>query len=128
MKAKFFSFFLFCILFLIENKTIAQDDKKVEEEMRTYYMVFLKRGNSEIKDTTVRKQIQADHLANINKLAKEGKLVLAGPFLDNTELRGIFILDVDTKEEAERIVNTDPAVIAGRVIGVFVYTPEPLFP
>jgi len=52
------------------------------------------------------------------KLAKEGKLVLAGPFLDDGDKRGLYIFNVTTIEEAKAIVMTDPAVTAG------VFTPE----
>lgn len=47
--------------------------------------------------------------------AAEGKLVLAGPFLDGGELRGIFLFKVETLEEARALVETDPAVAAGRL-------------
>ncbi|WP_157593110.1 YciI family protein [Rufibacter tibetensis] len=45
-------------------------------------------------------------------MAADGKLTLAGPFLDNGDVRGIFIFNVNTIEEAE----VDPAVKAGRLI------------
>lgn len=61
------------------------------------------------------KKIQEGHMANINRLAAMGKLVLAGPFVEGGDRRGIFIFKVDSLEEAERLTNTDPAVIAGRL-------------
>ncbi len=110
-----FSIFIFIFILFMDTSS-AQDNKEPEYEMKTYYMVFLKIGSSQIKDTSDLKKIQAEHLANISKLSKEGKLVLAGPFLDKGDLRGIFILDVETQEEAEKLVNTDPAVIAGTLV------------
>jgi len=53
---------------------------------------------------------------NITRLAEEGKLVLAGPFLDTGETRGIYIFNVETIEEAEELTSTDPAIKAGRLI------------
>ena len=50
---------------------------------------------------------------NIVRLANEGKIIVAGPFLDKTELRGIFIFNVPTVEEAQKLTETDPAVKAG---------------
>ncbi|HKY05277.1 MAG TPA: YciI family protein, partial [Blastocatellia bacterium] len=61
------------------------------------------------------KKIQEGHMANINRLAAMGKLVLAGPFIEGGDRRGIFIFKVNSLEEAERLTNTDPAVIAGRL-------------
>ena len=52
----------------------------------------------------------------MNKLAEEKKICIAGPFGDDGELRGVVIYSVPTLEEAQRLVETDPAVIAGRLI------------
>jgi uncharacterized protein YciI len=103
---------------LFFNTAFSQDStqaKKEEEwKMRTYYMVFLKSNpNHGITDKEKLTEIQTGHLANIGKLFEEGKLVLAGPFLDKQDVRGIFILKVDSEEEAKALVDTDPAVIAG---------------
>ena len=61
------------------------------------------------------KKIQAGHMANINRLAEMGKLVLAGPFEDGGDRRGVFIFKVDTLAEAQELTDTDPAVIAGKL-------------
>ncbi len=54
------------------------------------------------------------HMENINKLAKNGKLIVAGPMEKNqNDFSGIFILDAKTKEEAESLVLTDPSIKAG---------------
>ena len=54
-------------------------------------------------------------MANINRLSEAGKLVLAGPFIDGGERRGVFIFKVETLEEAQALTETDPAVKAGRL-------------
>lgn len=61
------------------------------------------------------KKIQEGHMANINRLAETGKLVLAGPFENGEERRGVFIFKVGTLAEAQALTDTDPAVIAGRL-------------
>ena len=85
-------------------------------QMKTYYMAFLKRGPYQPTDTAEVNGIQRAHMAHIRKMAADGKLVMAGPFLDNGDMRGIFIFDVATLEEARALTEADPAVKAGRLI------------
>ncbi|WP_111670389.1 YciI family protein [Algoriphagus litoralis] len=82
--------------------------------MRKYVMAFLLRGDrvSEYGETE-RADIQAGHMANISRMAEMGKLIVAGPFFGNDELRGIYIFDVQTIEEAKALTETDPAIKAG---------------
>ncbi len=49
-------------------------------------------------------------------MAEAGKLVLAGPFFGNDDLRGVYIFDVKTVEEAEILTKSDPAIKAGSLI------------
>jgi uncharacterized protein YciI len=87
-----------------------------EYGMKTYVMVFLKAGPNRIKDSVARAELQKAHLKNIMRLAAEGKLIVAGPFLDDQDIKGIFIFNVSTIEEAKKIAETDPAVKAGSLI------------
>jgi len=84
--------------------------------MRKYVMAFLKKGPNRTSDKDEATKIQAAHMANIGKLVEEGKLAIAGPFLDNGELRGIYIFNVETIEEAKKLTETDPAIKAGSLI------------
>lgn len=82
--------------------------------MRKYVMAFLLRGDKVSEFTPEqRSEIQAGHMANIGKMAEMGKLIVAGPFMGNDELRGIYIFDVQTLEEAKALTETDPAIKAG---------------
>lgn len=42
--------------------------------------------------------------------------MLAGPFLHDGELRGIYVFDVTTVEEAKALTETDPAIQAGSLV------------
>ena len=52
---------------------------------------------------------------NIKRLAAEGKILVAGPFGDDGNWRGIFIFDCDMQEEVEKLLATDPMIKAGRL-------------
>lgn len=84
--------------------------------MKKYVIAFLKRGPNRDQEKEESDRLQRAHMDNISKLAEEGKLVLAGPFLDDTDLRGIYIFDVETIEEAEALTKTDPAIQAGSLV------------
>ncbi|MDX9695304.1 MAG: YciI family protein [Bacteroidales bacterium] len=90
--------------------------KADEYGMKQYVIAFLKRGPNKAKDSTEAANLQKAHLDNIIRLADEGKLILAGPFMDNDDVRGIYIFDVTTIEEAEKLTETDPAIQAGTLV------------
>ena len=84
--------------------------------MKHYVMAFLKTGPNRITDSVKRIELQKAHLKNIIRLANEGKLIVAGPFLDDQPVEGIFIFNVETIEEAKALTNTDPAIQSGELI------------
>ena len=84
--------------------------------MRKYVMAFLKVGPNRTADKAEAAKLQAAHMANIGRLTEEGKLAIAGPFLDNGEIRGIYIFNVETIEEAKELTATDPAIKAGSLV------------
>ena len=81
--------------------------------MRKYVMAFLKRGPNRELDSLKAANLQTAHLKNITRMAEEGKLVLAGPFFGNGDIRGIYIFNVQSITEAEELTNSDPAIKAG---------------
>ncbi len=81
--------------------------------MKKYVMAFLKKGPNKSADAETRSQLQNAHLKNITRLAEEGKLVLAGPFFGDGDLRGIYIFNVDNIADAEALTNSDPSIQAG---------------
>lgn len=83
--------------------------------MKQYVMAFLKRGPNRSQDSVTAANLQKAHLENIIRMANEGTLVLAGPFMDDGEVRGIYVFDVKTVEEARALTETDPAIKAGRL-------------
>lgn len=80
--------------------------------MKNYVFAMLKRGKIQF-DADKRKDLIAGHMKTIGQLAEAGKLVLAGPFMDDKDWRGIYIFDVKTIEEAQKLVESDPSIKEG---------------
>jgi uncharacterized protein YciI len=81
--------------------------------MRTYVMCFLKTGPLKVDDPQKRAELMKGHFGMIERLAKEKKLLLAGPFADGGELRGIYVFDVGSIEEAKMLTESDPSIQQG---------------
>jgi uncharacterized protein YciI len=91
-------------LILISHAAIAQP--------KNYTIVFLnKKADAEQITKEKQDELMKGHMANINRLAKEGKLLAAGPFDGGG---GLFVFNTTSIEEATLWVNTDPAVQANR--------------
>ena len=111
---------LISIVTVAHAQTSSYDEELAKEVgaddygMKKYVIAFLYRGDRVQEYTEQqRTEIQAGHMANINRLAKEGKMVLAGPFFGNEELRGLFFFAVESLEEAQKLTESDPAIKAG---------------
>ncbi len=104
-------------LLLVFAGTVLAAEPDEQWEMTTYQVAFLKRGpNWTPAETEETKAIQAGHMENIRKMGATGKLLIAGPFEDGGDLRGLFIFRVATLEEAKALAEQDPAVRAGRLV------------
>lgn len=84
--------------------------------MKKYIMVLLKKGPNRNLDEQESINIQTMHMANIRALADKGILVLSGPFGGDGDLRGIFVLNMDSIEEAEHLISFDPAIKEGTLV------------
>lgn len=87
-----------------------------EYGMKRYVLAFLKRGPNRDRTKEESNKLQRAHLDNITRLAEAGKLVLAGPFLNDGDMRGIYVFNVETVEEARVLTQTDPAIKAGSLV------------
>ena len=99
-----------------EKYDLEKDTSVYSGEMKRYWLVLLKKGPNRNQDSISAEKIQAAHMANINRLAKEGKLIMAGPIGIEDDLRGIFIMNCADSTEVENFVRTDSAAITGRLI------------
>ena len=93
------------------NQQLADSLGADDYGMKMYILVILKTGKVKIEDKQKQDSLLLGHLHNIRHLAEIGKLVLAGPMKENAkEYEGIFILNVKTIEEANILLETDPAI------------------
>lgn len=84
--------------------------------MKQYWFVMLKKGPKRDHPPEEAQRLQAGHMANMQAYAERGQLQIAGPFMDDGDWRGLFILDVPDRAAAEAMCNDDPAVQAGRLV------------
>ena len=91
-----------------------------ERGMRGYVLVILKTGPTRVPDGEKRDAMFAGHFANMGRLAKEGKLVLAGPFEQDPDgWRGLFVFAVDSIDEAKAFTETDPVIVNGEMVAEY---------
>lgn len=84
----------------------------------------------------LRKSARADHIARLEALRDEGRLLLAGPFpaLDTTEpgdagfTGSLVIAAFDSQEDAQAWADADPYVAAGVYQSVIVKPYKPVLP
>jgi len=82
---------------------------------RWFWLLLLKRGPRRDQSPGELEAIQAAHLRHLFTLRKRGQLVLFGPVDGAGALRGIGVLTVPTRAEAEALMAADPAIVAGRL-------------
>ena len=96
-------------MFSLRAQALGADDYS----MNMYVMAFLNRGPHKDFDVQEPQELQVAHMANINNVAEESKLILKDPFFDDGDLRGIYIFDITSIAEAEALTNSDPAIKEG---------------
>lgn len=88
--------------------------------MRPYVLVVLKTGPTPVPKGEKRDAMFAGHFANMGRLAKAGKLALAGPFSKDPDgWRGLFVFAVETIDEAKQLTSTDPVIINGEMVAEY---------
>ena len=85
-------------------------------EQRWYWLLLLKDGPVEEFDDAMADETQRAHLRHMFTLRKRGQLTMFGPVREMRPLRGIGVLTVEAREEAEALMADDPWVVAGGLI------------
>jgi len=82
----------------------------------THTLVLLRTGPRTGLTKEQQQAVFAGHMANMQRLARAGDLLLAGPFgreKSAADLRGLFVMASPDPAEALRLAETDPGVVEG---------------
>jgi uncharacterized protein YciI len=82
----------------------------------TFTFVQLKTGAHTPATKEESAKVFAGHFANLQRLARERHLLVAGPYgkgKSDAALRGVFVLDTADAEQARRWAESDPGFVAG---------------
>jgi uncharacterized protein len=116
MKRISFAAVVLFSLIALAAASFAQSGAQPNANSTQYFFVLLNRpANAPQMSKEAGEELQEQHMANIRKMFAEHKLVIAGPFLDDTALRGIFVLRAESAAQAQQWADSDPAVKAGRL-------------
>jgi uncharacterized protein len=87
-------------------------------DLEAYELVLLRRpeGAPDYDDAEL-ERIQREHLAHHERLRASGHVVTNGPVTDQADpaLRGVAFYRAGSLEEARKLAEADPAVLAGRL-------------
>ncbi len=87
-------------------------------DLEQYHLVLLRRPDISPPFTeTELKDLQAGHLAYLDRLASRGLLALNGPLVNQPDpsMRGLSFYCTETAHEALKLAEADPMVRAGRL-------------
>jgi uncharacterized protein YciI len=111
-----FSRVLLLSLLAVADSAFAQAQTQPNAKPAQYFFVLLNRpSNPPQLSKEAAEKLQEEHMASIRKMAAEHKLLIAGPFTEDTVLRGIFVFQAASAAQAQEWANSDPAVKAGRL-------------
>ncbi len=95
------------ILFLLGNTSGLSQDINYDHTIKQYIIAEFISNKSAKIEASKKIQVQREHMQYIQSLAKEKKLVLAGPYLSGG---GLFILNTTDEEQAKKWIEADPTI------------------
>src|SRR5580658_3806905 len=113
MRRISFSGVLLFWLIALTAAAFAQSAPQPSATSGQYFFVLLNRpANAPQLSKEAGEKLQEEHMANIRKMYAEHKLVIAGPFTDDTALRGIFVFQANSAAQVQEWADSDPAIKA----------------
>jgi uncharacterized protein YciI len=108
---------LFSFVCVTSSLSYAQEKRESTHKLVQFQMAVMKKGPKwETTKEQERKSILEQHIGSVRSLLSSGQAIVAGPFADDTDLAGIFILRSESTAEAKSWVDADPAVKAGLMV------------
>ena len=89
--------------------------RKMVASGKPYYAFLYLAGPDRNQPPDEVEKIQIEHLRHLFSLRAEGKLLINGPVMDDSDLRGIGIFNITDQEEVKKLLDADSAVKAGRL-------------
>src|SRR5882724_4011606 len=108
---KFIGCTIALFLFVAPLTTSRAQDKPAIE-LKSYYLILYLQSDGQ---RAINKNINAQHIAYMDSLAAAGMAVTVGNILDEAEIRGIVIVDEESKGKVQELANADPAVKSGEL-------------
>jgi uncharacterized protein len=102
-------------LLVVAGSTLAQAQAQPNAPTQYFFVLLNRPANAPQLSKEAGEKLQEEHMTNIRKMTAEHKLVIAGPFMDGTVLRGIFVFQADSAAQVQEWADSDPAVKAGRL-------------
>jgi len=89
----------------------------IPKNTKSYYIDLLMKKSPPAAEGPENERMEwmQKHLSYIRSQVEAGKVVLVGPILEESRLRGIAIVKADSLEEAQRFASGDPLVQAGKL-------------
>jgi uncharacterized protein YciI len=123
-------------LFALAASVAAQSQTQPEAKPTQYFFVLLNDpANGPQASNEVGEKLQEAQTAYFNTMVAEHKLLIAGPLMDDTKLRGIWVFQAESAAQVQEWANHAPAIKAGRfapevhgpwlIDGSAIHAPEP---
>jgi len=104
------------LLVVLIPVALSSQQKTASATPRIYYAGIVKKGpNWTAEQTPEVIGVNQEHQQYIEEPLSRGILLVAGPFTDNGEIRGIYISRVEPQQQAQALCDEAPAVRSGRL-------------
>jgi uncharacterized protein len=85
--------------------------------MANYVVGFLRRPDPRPQVSADEgERLQEAHLGYLRQLRERGELILTGPFLEATDLRGLLVFRTRSVDRARELMTDDPLVRGGHLV------------